>query len=250
LPLKALCVLVAAVLASGRGPAAAAPPVDVPSSRRAVQAEQEAAVRLTPQLRARSLELGAPVCLRVFKEERILEVWLGDRSGRFRLLTSYAICALSGGLGPKLQVGDGQSPEGFYSVRPAALNPSSAYHLSFDLGYPNAFDRANGRTGRALMVHGNCVSIGCYAMTDRSMDEIWTFAAAAFRNGQREIQVQVFPFRMTSESLSRHRGNRWYEFWTDLKKGYDLFDGSGVPPRVEVRDGRYRFVPRTQTGSP
>jgi murein L,D-transpeptidase YafK len=213
----------------------------VPTSRRAIRAEQEASARLRPLLRAQSLALGAPVCLRVFKEERVLEVWLRDGAGQFRLFKSYPICAFSGGLGPKLARGDGQSPEGFYAVRPRALNPGSRFHLSFDVGYPNAYDRAKGRTGSALMVHGACVSIGCYAMTDPAIEEIWTVMAAAFRSGQREIQAQLFPFRLSAESLARHRGDRWHDFWEDLKRGSDLFEATKVPPRVEIRDGRYRF---------
>jgi murein L,D-transpeptidase YafK len=216
---------------------------DVPASARSVRAERASSDRLTAVLRAQSLELGAPVCLRIFKEERTLELWLGTVSGRFRLLKSYPICAFSGGLGPKLARGDGQSPEGFYAVRPGALNANSSFHLSFDLGYPNAYDRAHGRRGGALMVHGACVSIGCYAMTDPAIEEIWTCAAAAFRKGQREIQVQALPFKLTAEALAHRRGNRWSEFWADLKPGYDLFENTNVPPRVEVIEGRYRFAP-------
>jgi murein L,D-transpeptidase YafK len=215
----------------------------VPTSTRAARAEREVSARLAPVLKAQALELGAPVLIRVFKEERVLELWLRANAGRFALLKAYPICAFSGGLGPKLARGDGQSPEGFYAVRPGALNPNSSFHLSFDLGYPNAYDRAQGRTGSALMVHGACVSIGCYAMTDPAIEEIWTSIAAALRNGQREIQAQFFPFKMTAEALERRRGNRWYDFWADLKKGYDLFEATKVPPRVEVRERRYRFTP-------
>jgi len=214
----------------------------VPTSPRAARAEQDAMLRLTPRLQAQHLSLGAPVCLRIFKEQKVLEVWLRDASGRFRMFASYPICAFSGDLGPKLVRGDGQSPEGFYALRPASLNPSSSYHLSFDLGYPNAYDRAHGRTGSALMVHGNCVSIGCYAMTDPVIEEIWTCLATAFRAGQREIQVQVFPFRMTADALDRRRDHKWYGFWLNLKQGHDLFDRTGVPPRVEVLGGEYRYT--------
>jgi murein L,D-transpeptidase YafK len=217
---------------------------NVPTSRRAARAEREAAVRLTPRLQAQRLALGAPVSLRIFKEEQTLEVWLRDASGRFRMFASYPICTFSGEPGPKLARGDGQSPEGFYSVRPAALNPGSAYHLSFDLGYPNAYDRAHGRTGSALMVHGACVSIGCYAMTDPAIEEIWTLVASAFRGGQREMQVQAYPFRMTAAALDRRRADRWHGFWANLKEGHDLFERTGVPPRVDVRGGRYRFTPQ------
>jgi len=230
-----LVLLLLAGAAQGSQPA-------VPTSTRASRAEREASARLRPVLNAQALSLGAPVCLRVFKEERILELWLKTDAGQFRLLKSYPICAFSGGLGPKLARGDGQSPEGFYAVRPAALNPVSNYHLSFDVGYPNAYDRAKGRTGSALMVHGSCVSIGCYAMTNPAIEEIWTAMTAAFRHGQREIQVQLFPFRMSVESLARHRRDQWYDFWVDLKAGSDLFETTRVPPRVEVRDGQYRFM--------
>ena len=214
----------------------------VPTSRRARRAAQEASARLRPLLTAQSLTLGAQVSLRVFKEERVLEVWLRTDTGQYRLFKPYPICTFSGGLGPKLVRGDGQSPEGFYAVGAAALNPNSQFHLSFDVGYPNAYDRAKGRTGSALMVHGACVSIGCYAMTDPVMEEIWTLMAAAFRSGQREILVQLLPFRLSAESLARHRGNQWHDFWADLKRGSDLFEHARVPPRVEMRDGRYRFT--------
>jgi murein L,D-transpeptidase YafK len=214
----------------------------VPTSRRAVRAEQEASARLRPLLTAQSFTLGAPVFLRVFKEERVLEVWLRTDADQFRLFKSYPICSFSGSLGPKLARGDGQSPEGFYAVRAAAMNPNSQFHLSFDVGYPNAYDRGKGRTGSALMVHGACVSVGCYAMTDPAIEEIWTLMAAAFRNGQREIQVQLLPFRLSAEALARRRGDQWYDFWADLKQGSDLFEQVSIPPRVEVRDGRYRFT--------
>ena len=235
-----LAVLLSALILASVAPGAQ----DVPASRRATRAEREAAARLAPRLRAQHVSLGAPVCLRIFKEERTLEVWLRDASGRFRMFTSYPICTFSGEPGPKLARGDGQSPEGFYSVRPGALNPASSYHLSFDLGYPNAYDRAHGRTGSALMVHGACVSIGCYAMTDPVIEEIWTLAASAFRDGQREMQVQAYPFRLTTAALDRRRDDRWHAFWLNLKEGHDLFERTGVPPRVDVRNGQYRFTPQ------
>jgi murein L,D-transpeptidase YafK len=237
--LSASCLLSVAFLASGV-PAPQSSTV-VPSSDRSVRAEREASARLAPVLNERSLELGAPVCLRVFKEERELEVWMRGRTGEYRLVKTYAVCLVSGGLGPKLKEGDRQGPEGFYSVPPAAMNPSSAYHVGFDLGYPNEYDRALGRTGSELMIHGECMSIGCYAMTNPPIEEIWTCMAAAFRKGQPETQVQMYPFRMTRDAMRRHRDDRWYDFWTNLKEGYDLFEKTKTPPRVEVRDGRYRF---------
>ena len=134
-----------------------------------------------------------------------------------------------------------RGPEGFYFVTPGRLNPFSKFHLSFNLGYPNAYDRAHGRTGGALMVHGDCVSIGCYAMTDAGIEEIYALADAAFREGQPFFRVHVFPFRMTDENMARHEKSRWKDFWENLKEGYDFFERSGRPPNVEVRGGRYVF---------
>jgi murein L,D-transpeptidase YafK len=154
------------------------------------------------------------------------------------------VCYYSGDFGPKVRTGDNQSPEGFYFVQPRQLNPNSRFYLSFNLGYPNAYDRAHGRTGDALMVHGNCVSIGCYAMTDRSIEEIYALADAALRNGQAFFQVHVFPFRLTAEKLFRHRESRWYTFWQNLKEGYDSFEETARPPNVSIKNKRYVFDAR------
>ncbi len=214
----------------------------VPESKRSAAATARAAVELSPRLSRQGLRLGSPILLRIFKEDEILEAWVrNEESGRFVLFSTYPICYFSGTLGPKQRQGDRQSPEGFYSVAAAQLNPNSQFHLSFNLGYPNAYDRSHRRTGSALMVHGNCVSIGCYAMTDPGIEEIYTLADAALRGGQRSFQVQIFPFRMTAENLARHRGSEWAEFWSNLKEGYDLFERERVPVGVTVRAGRYGF---------
>ena len=200
--------------------------------------------RLTPVLQAsladQGLELGAPVFMRIFKEERVLELWL--QSGEtYQLFKTYEICNFSGDLGPKLQEGDRQSPEGFYYVAKSSLNPNSSYHLSFNLGFPNASDRAQGRTGSFLMVHGDCVSIGCYAMTDAGIEEIYVIAEAALQAGQPFFRVHAFPFRMTPERIAAEKGNPWYAFWRNLKAGHDAFERDLIPPSVTVTEGRYRF---------
>jgi murein L,D-transpeptidase YafK len=146
-------------------------------------------------------------------------------------------------LGPKRQLGDGQASEGFYYVRPIQLNPLSTFHLSFNLGYPNRYDRIHGRTGSALMVHGSCVSIGCYAMTDSVIEEIYTLADAAFNNGQPFFRVHLFPFRMTKGNMERHQDSAWIEFWRNLREGYDYFENTFKPPNVLVRNRRYVFEP-------
>ncbi len=195
---------------------------------------------LSVRLKAAGFEQGQPVFLRLFKDERVLEVWIGD-GARYRLFETWPICFFSGRLGPKLKEGDGQAPEGFYEVGRAQLNPNSAYHLAFNLGYPNAYDRAHGRTGAHLMVHGACVSIGCYAMTDAGIEEIYGLVAAALERGQPSVGVHIFPFRMSAAALAAHAGGPWDEFWANLKEGYDAFETLRRPPAVHVCEGRYAF---------
>lgn len=181
--------------------------------------------------------------MRIFKESEELEVWV--QAGEvFKHFKTYEICNFSGHLGPKLKTGDHQSPEGFYTVAARQLNPHSRFHLSFNLGYPNAYDRAHQRTGDALMVHGNCVSIGCYAMTDNYIEEIYTLADAALRNGQSSFQVHAFPFRLTDTTLARHKTSQWFSFWQNLREGYDYFEKHKTPPKVTVNKKRYVFLPQ------
>lgn len=237
--LAALVGVTAAVLAAGERSRR-----EVSSSARSREAVQRVSPRLRPLLEGKGLRLGSPIFIRIFKQEQELELWGQGRDGRFTLFSSYPICYFSGNLGPKLRVGDRQSPEGFYTVPAGALNPNSDYHLSFNLGYPNAFDRSHGRTGSLLMVHGDCRSVGCYAMTDPLIEEIYTLADAALRKGQPAFQVHIFPFRMEAETLARQRQSPWYDFWVNLKEGYDLFERDRIPPAVGVRDRRYRFESR------
>lgn len=186
---------------------------------------------------------GASIFLRIFKETSKLEVWLreGHRFAHFR---TYDVCTYgAGALGPKTRLGDGQAPEGFYYVTPGQMNPSSDFHLSFNLGYPNRYDREHGRTGSALMVHGDCVSIGCYAMTNAGIEEIFTLAHAAFTAGQPFFRVHIFPFPMTDENMKRHENNRWHPFWSNLRDGYTYFEQERCPPNVEVKNGVYVFEP-------
>lgn len=202
-----------------------------------------AAARVTPELQQaltkKNLEWGAPVFIRIFKKSKELEVWMRAADRHYVLFKTYPICTYSGGLGPKQKFGDGQAPEGFYRVAATQMNPYSNYHLSFDLGYPNTYDRAWQRSGSALMVHGNCVSIGCYAMGDEGIEEIYTLTEAALRKGQSAFDVQVFPFRLTDEALASYKTNRWYDFWKELKEGYDAFEKTRVPPVIVVRNKHY-----------
>jgi murein L,D-transpeptidase YafK len=197
---------------------------------------------LEHDMAALGLKFGDPVFLRAFKEEKQLELFIRDRtSGKFCLFRTYPIAAASGDLGPKTAEGDGQVPEGFYFVPPVAMNPASQYHLSFNIGYPNEYDRALQRTGSAIMVHGNCVSIGCLAMTDVKIEEIYTLCTAAHEGGQPYFRIHLFPFRMTPARLEAAAGTANDEFWQNLKQGYDSFEQNRVPPEVTVAAGVYLF---------
>ena len=195
------------------------------------------------QMETLNMDRAAPILIRIYKEESTLEVWKQDRNGRFALLNSYPICKFSGNLGPKLVQGDRQAPEGFYDIAPDQMNPNSSEYLAFNTGFPNAFDRSLGRTGSFLMVHGGCRSVGCYAMTDYAMEEIYGLVGEAFKGGQEKVQLQAFPFRMTAQNLAGHAGDPNMPFWEMLKAGNDAFLATERPPRVAVCDRRYVFNP-------
>ena len=198
---------------------------------------------LSAELERKGLRFGAPVFMRIFKEEAELKLWV-QGPARFELFKTYAICNYSGALGPKLREGDRQSPEGFYRVGRGALNPNSRFHLSFNLGFPNAYDTAHDRTGSFLMVHGDCVSIGCYAMTDAAIEEIYVLAEAALWQGQGAFDVHAFPFRMSEARMARAAGHAWFGFWEELKPGYDAFEQSGQVPEVTANGRRYEVAAR------
>jgi len=193
------------------------------------------------ELDKKSMPKDSPILVRLFKEESELEVWKQDTTGRFALLKTYPICRWSGELGPKIKEGDRQAPEGFYTITPGQMNPNSSYYLSVNIGFPNEFDRAWGRTGDFLMIHGDCSSRGCYAMTDEQIGEIYALARESFFGGQQTFQVQALPFRMTPANMARHRTNPNMAFWKMLKEGYDHFEVTRLEPRVSVCDKRYVF---------
>ncbi|MFY8152290.1 MAG: hypothetical protein ACOVOI_09415, partial [Hyphomicrobiales bacterium] len=182
-----------------------------------------------------------PILIRSYKKESELEVWKRKANGQYALLKTYPMCRWSGQLGPKVREGDRMAPEGFYAIAPAQMNPNSAYYVSFNMGYPNAFDRAHGRTGSHLMVHGACSSAGCYSMTDDQMGEIYALVREAHNGGQRTVQMQALPFRMTPENLAKHRLDSNIAFWKNLKEGTDYFEVTGDEPQVGVNGGRYVF---------
>lgn len=207
------------------------------------------APNLNAELKRAHLKPGAPIFIRIFKEEKELELWMrDDMGGRYVLFKKWPVANCGGGgPGPKQREGDGMAPEGFYHIGAAQLNPDSDFHLSFNLGFPNAYDKAHGRNGTSLMVHGSNVSVGCYAMTDPVMEVIYLLMDAALRGKrQDEISVHCLPFRMSPERLAKAQahGSPWMAFWRNLKQGSDLFEQTRIPPLVGQKDGVYVFRSR------
>jgi murein L,D-transpeptidase YafK len=197
--------------------------------------------KMLAEIEQKNMSKESPILVRLFKEESELEVWKQDNSGKFELLKTYPICRWSGELGPKIKEGDRQAPEGFYSITPGLMNPNSSYYLAINTGFPNAYDRANGRTGDFLMIHGDCSSRGCYAMTDEQIAEIYALARESFFGGQRAFQIQAYPFRMTPINMAKHRDSPHMAFWRMIKEGYDHFEVTHLEPKVDVCEKRYVF---------
>ncbi len=213
------------------------------------KAMKELSPQMLAELHAKNMPKDSPILLRIFKEELELEVWKQDDSGHYALLKVYPICRWSGDLGPKVKEGDRQAPEGFYPITPGLMNPNSNYYLAINTGFPNLYDRANDRHGSFLMIYGDCSSRGCYAMTDEEIGEIYALARDAFGGGQKEIQLQAYPFRMTPANMARHRNNPNFAFWKMIKRGNDDFVASRMEPKVDVCDRHYVFDAAPPNGS-
>ena len=192
----------------------------------------------------------APIFVRIFKQESELEVWKAKDDGLYHHFKTYPICTWSGKLGPKIRQGDKQTPEGFYKVSARQMNPNSKFHLSFNIGYPNNFDAAHKRTGNFIMVHGDCRSVGCYAMTDVLIEEIYALAREAFAGGQKAFDLHAYPFRMTGENMQRHARNRATGFWRSLQKGYQAFEVTQLPPKIDVCARSYLVNVSFRNGAP
>ncbi len=203
----------------------------------------QTATRLTEK----GMQLGASLLIRIFKSESELELWM-EKDGRFELFATYPICHWSGTVGPKQREGDKQTPEGFYTITSRQLHHVGRWPKSLNLGFPNAYDQALNRDGSYILVHGGCSSVGCFAMTNPVISEVYELASAALRGGQRHIQAHVFPFRMTAANLAKNKTSEWSGFWANLSEGYDSFEKTRRPPRVSVCDNRYLFQDDTTTG--
>ncbi len=206
---------------------------------------QRALAPVPPETLAKMEQIGttkeAPMLIRAYKKEAEFEIWKMGSDGKYTHLKTFPMCRWSGQLGPKTREGDRQVPEGFYSITPAQMNPNSAYYLSFNVGYPNQLDRALGHSGGTIMVHGACSSAGCFSMTDAQIAEIYAIARSSFNGGQRAIQMQSYPFRMTAENLAKHRLDPNIGFWKNLKEGNDNFEVTREEPQVAFCSRRYVF---------
>ena len=247
-PALLLCVLVA--LPAG------------PASAKRTRSHGKTPVRLikaranrAPSLKAHFARLGLPyppprVFVRVFKKERRLEVWAAPRRGTYKRVKTYPVCAASGKLGPKRRQGDLQVPEGFYRV--SLYNAWSSYHLSLGINYPNASDRKLGHKpnlGSAIMIHGSCASIGCVAITDPLIEEVFVMAHAAARRGHR-VPVHIFPTRLDAKGMAKLAQSHAHKpklvaFWKTLQPGYLHFEKTRTIPGIIVdRRGTYRLTSR------
>lgn len=218
-----------------------APPPEQWQSMNATDRLTNVHTRLLPKLHdeltSKQLKLGQPAFIRIFKESRELELWLKGGDDHWHLFRTYPIACYSGTLGPKTREGDMQAPEGFYSVTQNQLNPASSYHLSFNVGYPNAYDLHYQRTGSLIMIHGDVCSVGCFAMTDPLIEEIYLIVEAAVKDGS-SVPIHIFPFRMTEERM-KSADPTHLDFWRNLQRAYNHFENSHQIPRVALLNGLY-----------
>lgn len=202
---------------------------------------------LLKQLQEKDLKLGNPIFIRIIKETEeqdfgVLEMWVqGNGVDTFSLFKTYPICYFSGGLGTKNYEGDGKTPEGFYYVTKSRLKQYSSFHRAFNIGYPNAYDKSKAYTGNYIMIHGACCSIGCVAMTNEYIDEIWTMGIKALAGGQSFFRVHMFPFYMTDENMKIYSDYDYQDFWQNLRQGYNFFEENKFPPNVTVKNKKYLF---------
>ncbi|HUO54321.1 MAG TPA: murein L,D-transpeptidase family protein [Rhodoblastus sp.] len=220
------------------------------SETRVSRASQPLSRQMLALMEEKGVAPASPMLIRAFKKESEFEVWKMRPDGTYVLLKTFPICRWSGQLGPKIKEGDRQSPEGFYSITPAMMNPNSAYYLSFNIGYPNAYDRAHGATGGAVMVHGICSSAGCFAMTDAQIADIYALARESFAGGQHAIQMQSYPFHMNAHNLAKYRLDPNMPFWNELKKGDDHFEATKRDVAVNVCNRHYVFGAHAETAQP
>ena len=184
----------------------------------------------------------AELLFRTFKKDKELEVWAAsEKGGAMRHVTTYEVCRMSGNVGPKRAEGDMQVPEGFYTIQ--YYWSISNYHLEMKVGYPNVSDQVLGsrQPGGAIMIHGSCASVGCIAMGDERVEELWVMARA-FHSTNRRVNVHIFPARDMKALLEDAAHDRHRAFWSNIKEGLDRFEATRRLPAISVDwRGRYAF---------
>jgi murein L,D-transpeptidase YafK len=198
---------------------------------------------LAAEFEAKGLKLGSPIFIRVYKQSSRMELWV-EQGPRYVLFKTYGICRWSGGLGPKMYEGDRQSPEGLYRITSSDLIVNPRWHRAMNINFPNRFDVMNGRGGSGILIHGKCGSIGCFAIQDTNVEEVYDAVRAALHNGQSHIPVLSLPFRFAQYAPSVQDTLKLNEFWTDLRRADLLFNRDRLPPTAYVCDGRYFFADR------
>ena len=237
-------IFILCVLAMGAGSTQSAMGADLPSNPQAEHLMVQTRQKIEQELRQKGFAVGQPIYVRIFKLPGTLELWMNKGKG-YDLFKTYQICNYSSFPGPKVNQGDWQSPEGFYSVSAGQMKPNSQYHLAFDIGYPNTFDTAQNRSGSLIMVHGDCSSVGCFAMGDHRIEEIYMLAHAALMKGQERFSVHIFPFPLTAQNLKKFAVSPWIQFWKRLEPGFTAFEQSKQVPEVIVENGEYVVTSRT-----
>jgi len=177
-----------------------------------------------------------------YKTEKRLEIYVGNSGQKMAHFKTYKVCAQSGNIGPKNQSGDNQTPEGFYYIN--RFNPSSNFHLSLGLNYPNQADKIRSNAadlGGDIFIHGNCVSIGCLAMTDKVIKEIYTLAILARNANQLKIPVIIAPFDFNlsenqnfekNAALNQH--SSYFGLWTKINEGISTFQTTRQLPKFKI----------------
>ncbi|MEN9353825.1 MAG: hypothetical protein RL318_1150 [Fibrobacterota bacterium] len=204
----------------------------LPFSARSVEVQERTEPRLKASFTEAGLEWGNGVHFRAYKDEAVFEVWV-RKGKRYELWRRYPILARGiPGCGPKTTKGDFFVPEGFYRITASELRPNSQYHLGLGVDYPNEEDRKLGRTGAEIVIHGSDVSIGCIALGDSAIEEVWTVAIAAMNKGQASIPVHIFPFRMDAAAMRSHEGHFAIGYWKRLEPAYRQFEQDRSSPEM------------------
>ncbi len=200
-------------------------------------------MELAKEFEGKGLKLGSPVFVRVYKQTSEMELWV-QQGPRYVLFKVYRICRWSGGLGPKFYEGDRQSPEGLYRITTSDLIVNRRWDRAMNINYPNTFDQMNGRSGSSILIHGGCGSIGCFAIQNENVEEVYGAVRAALRYGQSYVPVLALPFRYSAMAPEREDTLHMSEFWTDLRRADLLFERDKLPPAAWICDGRYYFADR------